>query len=503
MTASTITRVETARRARIVPPLPTWADAVAMGLVGFVASFIGVWNPSLWGDEAASIMSAERPLPSLFRMLGNVDAVHGTYYLLLHYWIGIFGTSELSVRLPSTIAVGILVAGVYVLGRTLGSRRLGIVAAIVCAVIPRISSIGADARSYAISTAIAVWLTVLLVTLSRRGATSRRVWIGYALGLTLGLYVFLYLGLLIAVHGLFLLLTRQARGVRRRWAQASVLAVVLGAPVLYYGYAERDQIAFLAHRNYAKPNLVLISQWFGDPLFAAAAWLAIALAVGAGILALRRRRVVPTRVVLVGVWLVVPTALLLALNTVTPTYNLRYLAMSTPAAALAIAMGLTALRRRWLVIAATLAVVLLALPSDIAQRQEFADDQGSDWRQVSQYVAAHSNPGDAILFDETVRNSRLPRLAMRMYPQDYRGLSDVELVTPFYDTSGLWDKTAPLDRVAPKLATTRTVLLLELRGSRDRVTADDVDSLESLGYELKNEKTVNRTVVYIMTRGTS
>jgi mannosyltransferase len=122
---------------------------------------------------------------------------------------------------------------------------------------------------------------------------------------------------------------------------------------------------------------------------------------------------------------------------------------------------------------------------------------------VSQYVAAHSNPGDAILFDETVRNSRLPRLAMRMYPQDYRGLSDVELVTPFYDTSGLWDKTAPLDRVAPKLATTRTVLLLELRGSRDRVTADDVDSLESLGYELKNEKTVNRTFVYIMTRGTS
>jgi mannosyltransferase len=503
MTASTITRVETARRARIVPPLPIWADAVAMGLVGFVASFIGVGNPSLWGDEAASIMSAERPLPSLFRMLAHVDAVHGTYYLFLHYWIGVFGTSELSVRLPSTIAVGILVAGVYVLGRTLGSRRLGIVAAIVCAIIPRISSIGADARSYAISTAIAVWLTVLLVTLSRRGVTSRRAWIGYALCLCLGLYVFLYLGLLIAVHGLFLLLTRQARGVRRRWAQGSVLAVVLALPVLYYGYAERKQIAFLAHRDYAKPNLVLISQWFGDPLFAAAAWLSIAIAVGAGILAFRRRRAVPTLVVLVGVWLVVPTALLLALNTVTPTYNLRYLAMSTPAAAIAIALGLTALRRRWLVIVATLAVVALALPSDIAQRQQFADDQGSDWRQVSQYVAAHSAPGDAILFDETVRNSRLPRLAMRMYPQDYRGLSDVELVTPFYDTSGLWDVTAPLDRVAPRLATTRSVILLELRGSRDRVTGDDVDSLESLGYVLKNEKTVNRTVVYIMTRGTT
>ena len=75
-----------------------------------LASFAGSWVPSLWGDETVSIMSAERSLPSLFSALGHIDAVHGGYYLFLHGWIGLFGASELSVRLPSAIAVGFAAA---------------------------------------------------------------------------------------------------------------------------------------------------------------------------------------------------------------------------------------------------------------------------------------------------------------------------------------------------------------------------------------------------------
>src|SRR6185312_5693405 len=72
--------------------------AVSLGLITTVIVAIGSWIPSLWGDEAASVLSAERPLPSLFRMLGHVDAVHGTYYFLLHFWVALFGASPFSVR---------------------------------------------------------------------------------------------------------------------------------------------------------------------------------------------------------------------------------------------------------------------------------------------------------------------------------------------------------------------------------------------------------------------
>ena len=77
----------------------------ALGIVGAVVGFAGSWIPSYWGDEAASVMSAERSWSSLAELLGNIDAVHGLYYALLRVWVGAFGTAEVATRLPSAIAV--------------------------------------------------------------------------------------------------------------------------------------------------------------------------------------------------------------------------------------------------------------------------------------------------------------------------------------------------------------------------------------------------------------
>jgi mannosyltransferase len=504
MATPTLTTVDARPRLRSLAAVPPWAAALALGGVGFLASFIGSGNPSLWGDEAASVLSAERPLPSLFRMLGNVDAVHGTYYLFLHFWIRVFGESDVALRFPSAVAAGFVAAGVFLIGSRLASRRLGVVAAIIVAVLPRMVSIGGEARSYAISTAVGVWLTILLLRFLRDGVTRRLAWLGYAAGLALGLYLFLYLALLVPVHGLYVLFRARDRVARRRWAQAVVGGLLLAAPVLYYGYRERAQIAFLAHRNYATFPLITGSQWFGapSPAFAIAAWIAIAGAVVATVAALRRRRVLPPLALLALPWLVLPTVLLLGMNLLTPSYNLRYLSQSLPAVALVIAMGILALRRRWLVAAATAVAVALAAPIDVQERGPYAFDN-SDWRQVSDYVGTVATPGAAVVFDDTVRPSRLPRLAMRMYPANWAGLTDVELARPFDQTSGLWDETVPLDTVAPKLETVSDVLLFEVEGSHDHGSRDDLTTLENLGFTLQHTHLVHRIVVYTLTRGQS
>jgi mannosyltransferase len=504
MATSTLTRADARSRVQRLAGVPSWAASLTLGGFGFLVSVIAIGNPSLWGDEAASVLSAERPLPSLFRMLGNVDAVHGTYYLFLHFWIRAFGTSDTALRFPSAVAAGFVAAGVFLIGSRLASRRLGVVAAIIVAVLPRMVSIGGEARSYAISTAVAVWLTILLLKLLRDGMTRRLAWLAYAAGLALGLYLFLYLALLVPVHALYVLFRARDRLTRRRWLQATVGGFLLATPVLYYGYQERAQIAFLAHRDYATFPLITGSQWFGapSPVFAIAAWIAIAGAVVATVLAIRRRGRVSPLALLAFAWLALPTILLLCLNLVTPSYNLRYLSQSLPAVALVIAMGILALRRRWLVVAATVLAVALAAPLDVQERGPYAFDD-SDWRQVSDYVGRVATPGEAVVFDDTVRPSRLPRLAMRMYPANWAGLADVELTTPYDQTSGLWDQTAPLDAVAPKLETVKNVLLFEIEGSHDHGSRDDLTTLESLGFTLQHTHLVHRTVVYTLTRGQS
>jgi len=65
----------------------------------------GVTVPSYWRDEAATLAAVRRPFGDMVAMLGNVDAVHGAYYMLIWVIARLFGTGELALRLPSVIAM--------------------------------------------------------------------------------------------------------------------------------------------------------------------------------------------------------------------------------------------------------------------------------------------------------------------------------------------------------------------------------------------------------------
>lgn len=469
--------------------------------MGFLVAFTGSWIPSYWGDEAASVMSAERSLPALFRLLGHVDAVHGTYYLFLHFWIGAFGASEISTRFPSAIAAGFIVAGTFLLGRRLAHRSVGVAAALVCAVLPRIDYLGAEARSYAFSTAIAVWMTLLFLEIVRRRASSRPLWILYGVGMAVGLYVFLYLGLLILVHGVYLLTSRRLAPLRKRWFQAVLITIVLSLPIIWFGYLERGQIAFLARRDYLSVVNVLVFQWLGNGFLAAVVWALVLFAVVNAILAWRRWHERSELIVLTAIWVVLPTAVMIALNVATPSYNMRYVSFCAPALALLAVAGAYRIRMRWLKFAAVGAVVALAIPTDIGQREPYAMDAGSDLAQTAAVIGAEAHPGDAVVFDESTLPSQRPRLGEHLYPADYAGLVDVTLKTPYRDRDELWDTTWPLDLVTERLNGINTVWLLELRGSRDNTEGTDVRTLEELGYSVHSTQTINRTIIYQFTEG--
>ena len=479
--------------------------ATGIGMLAAVISFAGSWIPSFWGDEAASIMSAERPVSTLFPMLGRVDAVHGLYYLFLHGWINIFGASELSVRLPSAIGVGLAAAGTVVLATLVLDRKIAVIAGLVFAVLPRVTYMGAEARSYALGTAIAVWLTVLLVILLRRGTSRVLPWVLYALGFTLAIYCFLYMVLLVFVHAIMLLSTTRSREVLRRWVGFAGLGVALALPVIVYALGEHGQVSFLGRRPRFSPHTVFISQWFSSPWLAAVCWLLIVTAVVVAARSWWRSspRTLPVGAILVLSWLVLPTLLLELGNVfVAPMYTTRYLSFCTPAVAIAIAMGITVLARNWMRVAAVALLFGLAAPVYLAQRGPYAKNGGSDWRQASAVLGEHARTGDAIVFDTATKPSQRPRLAMHLYPNDYVGLDDVALATPYSDIPSLWDAVAPLDRAAGRLGGIDTVWAMEMKPKGASVPADVLE-LRRLGFQVQREYPVHRTVIYELSRSGS
>ena len=144
-------------------------DPLIVGVLAAAVSLVGAGRPSFWYDEAATISASySRSLGQLWQMLTNVDAVHGLYYLLMHGWFTLFPPTEFWSRVPSGLAVGGAAAGVVVLGRQFSSRTVAVSSGLICAILPRATWAGIEARPYALSMMAAVWVTVLLVHAARR-----------------------------------------------------------------------------------------------------------------------------------------------------------------------------------------------------------------------------------------------------------------------------------------------------------------------------------------------
>jgi mannosyltransferase len=476
------------------------AAAITFGSAAAMLALIGSWIPSLWGDEAASVMSAERPVPSLLRMLTHVDAVHGTYYLALHGWISVFGASPFSVRLPSAFAAGLTVAAVVLIAWRLASPRAALVAGVICCVLPRVTYMGEEARSYAFSAAIASWLTLLLVELLARRLVRRRWWILYGVGLVLGTYLFLYTVLIVIAHAAILLRARPGRRFGVVWLRVVCASALTASPLIVLAYLERAQIAYLKDNPQVTFESVFTSLWFGAIWFAAIAWALILIAIVHGLRTWRRERrgvraariatpppdsaKLPGLTFVAAVWLVIPSAMLIGSQVAFADFTARYLTFCAPAAALLMAAGLLALTRaraRWLV-AGLVVIVAAAAPVYVAQRGPYAMN-GSDWAEVSATVGAHAHPGDAIVFDESARPSRRPQLALHTYPAGFAGLRDVDLETPFTQSSTWYDRVYTVTQaydLGRYDGVTRVWLVEYADGSH--VDRYGIDDLEDHGY---------------------
>lgn len=103
-------------------------------------------NRSFWLDEAYSVMvrGAADPITAM-----TMEGPHPPlYFLTLHYWMELFGNSEVAVRLLSVLfGLGSVVA-IYLLGRRLYDRRTGLLSAALLSVSTLSVQLSQTARMY-------------------------------------------------------------------------------------------------------------------------------------------------------------------------------------------------------------------------------------------------------------------------------------------------------------------------------------------------------------------
>lgn len=445
-------------------PPPAVLDPLIVGALAAAVSLGGAGRPSFWYDEAATISASHsRSLPQLWQMLSNVDAVHGLYYLLMHGWFQIFPATEFWSRAPSGLAVGGAAAGVVVLGKQFSSRTVAVTSGVICAILPRATWAGIEARPYAWSMLAAVWLTILLVHATRRD--NAWVWLSYGVVLATSILLDIYLALMLLAHIAFLWLYRHSRTVLVRFAITSVLTGCAVTLFVVKAMGQAHQIIWIAPVGRRTLEDVAVQQYFErSPLFAIVSAMIVATAIALWLCTSVQLVQADRQLLTLAIaWIVIPTAVILIWSALDqPIYTPRYLCFTAPAMAVVLGVSIGALAvRPWI---AALLVGLFSLAATpnylLAQRSPYAK-YGMDYSQVADLITAKAAPGDCLLVNDTVTFMPAPmRPLMAARPDAYRKLIDLSLWQRATDRNDVFDTNLIPEATAGPLSDCRVVWII-------------------------------------------
>ncbi|MFJ2953678.1 hypothetical protein [Streptomyces sp. NPDC087270] len=444
--------------------MPVWPLPVLWTLA------LGWWGisrqDSVWRDEAATWQAAQRSPADIMHMLGNIDAVHGLYYLLMHACFVCFGASTTTLRLPSVLAMAVAAGCVAVVGHRLAGVWAGRGAGMVFGLLPAVQFYLQEGRPYAMVTAGAGISTLLLVTLLQEppGAARRRRWAAYgAAVLACGLLNWLSL-LILPAHLATLAWTRAGREVWTRWLTAAVAATAGVLPLILFSRRQAQQVAWIPPLSW---------QMLIGPV--------VLVAIGAVGAAVDRPRAGRLSAAAVGLpLLAVPQLGLVGVSVAHPLYLDRYVVFSLLGLALLVGAGLAAAVRaatprfptaapRLVPVALALATLAL-LPQSLAERSPAS--RVDDVVSAAADVARMKSPGDGVVFVPTWR-----RDSAYVCPGDFTGLRDVALEEGPTRSGTLEGREATPARIrAAMLARPRILLVTDAAqaagqapGARDRV----------------------------------
>ena len=229
-----------------------------MSTIALVCRVLIATRGGFWRDEALSLFIVK--LPSWQAMLDFLryhESHPPLYYALMRIWISVFGDSDArSVVLPIAFGVALVVV-TYLVGKSLFSTRIGLLAATFVALSPALIEYSAVARPYSVLPVLCLVSTWSLIRGLEGGGI--RTWTAHAMSTAALLYThnwgwFIALGQWVAVLVITLFVRpRLGAGILERWvlAQGAIaLAYLPWVPTLLYQLRHAGHPPSLLHLQY-------------------------------------------------------------------------------------------------------------------------------------------------------------------------------------------------------------------------------------------------------------
>ena len=420
---------------------------------------LAVWGldrDQVWGDEGVTLQMAHRSLPQIWHLTRHIDAVHGLYYVLMHFVLAPH-PGEVSLRLPSVAGAMAATALVTALGTRLAGARVGLWAGLLFAVTPFVGRYAQEGRSYALVAAGAAAATLLLVRAV--DGTRHRTWAAYAVTLAVAGYLHELSVLVVAAHLCTLAWARVPWRVWRPWLVSATAAVAALVPLVWVSRGQSDQVAWLRPPGWEQAGYLL--EAFAGPEQSVRVVVVLLSVLALCTAGPRRGRLTLKSVALPLA--VVPPAVLFAVSQHQPIYFDRYVLCALAGIPLLAAAGADLLGRqaesrgsaatRLLVRRAVTATGLLAVAAALVaqlpfHRQDRDPSRHENLTAVAALAARCLKPGDAVVFLPSP-GARRPAAA---FPDAFAGTRDIALARHAGDAGTLYDIETDAPAFARRMA---------------------------------------------------
>jgi len=404
-----------------------WLLLAILALAVFLRIF-GLGSESLWLDEVASVHVSETSLVSIIRSSISGDTHPPLYYLLLHFWMLLFGQSEAAVQSLSALFDIISVLLMYMVARELFEPKIGLIAGFLLAISSFAIYYSQEVRMYSLLLSLTLLSFLFFVRILRASKPGKTLLVCYSLANILLCYTHIYGLFTIGSQVLHFFLFRR-RYVRARlvfWG-AQIATLVGFSPWIFVLVTNTFRGAISGLDWLSTPSLwdILdtLSKYVGSGLLGPLLVLSFLFFCLAGVLYIPRTRgkrglakplqsskqmslgilIAEPKTALLLVWFFFPLVISLFLSfTVRPIFWEKYLIGIIPALYLLAARGIetisffveTYVMRVNVRYIFLILVALLSLPG---LYDYYAYPQREQWREVANLVQSTSQPGDIVV----------------------------------------------------------------------------------------------------------
>jgi uncharacterized membrane protein len=370
---------------------------------------------SVWLDEGYSILWAKQE-PSETIEAVSKDVHPPLYYLILHYWIGLFGDSEFVIRSLSVIFGFLAIYLIYRVGVLLFDRRTGILAALILSISVFHIHYSQEIRGYSLM----VMLTLLSMYFFINLLKARRptIQIAYILSSTLLIYTHFFGLFVILTQNLFffghyLTFSKNKRNGLRNWITLQIILFLIYLP--WTGYLLR-QAQIVQAGNFLgwispPPILSIVASLFEYSgfysIFAPLLTIAISGLLSIILIALLIYSFIDRKGIracarkrehwLLLMWLIIPiiTPFLLSFL-LAPLYWTRFTSPASLAFYILVARGIQELKGKSLQRLTILLIVLLSLTSIWGY---YITTDNEQWRETAGYIETNGFDGDLVMIN--------------------------------------------------------------------------------------------------------